>query len=206
MRSAWRGYNNDMLPQSTTHVTLLARLAHEGDEAWNEFHERYGELIHSFARRRGMQPTDCDDVAQDVLLSLTKTMPGFRYDPTKGKFRSYLKTVTLHAVFKRSCQKRGEVNLEHIEQATRVAVGDDAVDAVWEAEWRQYHLRQALRLIEAEFNAADFQAFKGYAIEGGDVRETAEALELTVDQVYQAKSRIMKRLTQFIERQVEDEG
>lgn len=195
-----------MLPHSTTHATLLARLSNAEDGAWKEFHERYDGLIHSFARRRGLQPADCDDIAQEVLLSLSKTLPGFQYDSSKGKFRSYLKTATLHAIFKMNGQKRGAINLEDIEQATRAAAVDDAVDAAWEAEWRQYHLRQALRVIKSEFNAVDFQAFKRYAIEEGGVQETAYALGVSIDQVYQAKSRIMKRLSQVIADQIQEEG
>ena len=146
MRTLGACYTDGMLGQTTTHTTLLARLTDGRDPAaWREFDERYGELIRSFARRQDLQPADCDDVAQDVLFSLSKAMPGFRYDPAKGKFRSYLKTVTLRAIFKRNCQKPAEVALEHIEDATRAAALDTAIEEAWETEWRQYHLRQAMR-------------------------------------------------------------
>ena len=196
-----------MFAETTTHASLLARLVEGADHAaWREFDERYGDLIRGFARRRGLQAADCEDVAQEVLLSLSKAMPGFRYDPTKGKFRSYLKTVVLRVILKKSCQKPGEVALEHIEEATRLAERDAAVEEVWETEWRQNHLRQAMRVIEAEFSEADRRAFQRYAVEGHDARETAASLAMSVDRVYQAKSRITKRLTQIIELQVQDEG
>ena len=104
-----------MQGQTTTHASLLIRLRDGADSAaWKEFHERYGELIRGFARRRDLQAADCDDVAQEVMLSLSKAMPGFRYDPCKGKFRSYLKTVTLRAIFRKTQQKHGEVALGSI--------------------------------------------------------------------------------------------
>jgi RNA polymerase sigma-70 factor (ECF subfamily) len=191
----------------STHITLLQRLSEGQDvNAWQEFYDRYGEVISGFARRRNLQPADCEDVAQDVLLALSKTMPGFRYDPSKGKFRSYLKTVTLHAIFKRKMQRQGEVDWPQIEEATRAASADEGIEEAWEAEWWQYHLRQAMRTVAAEFNSADRQAFQRYAVEGRDVQETAAALEMSVDQVYQAKSRIMRRLSALIEQQIQDEG
>lgn len=191
----------------TTHVSLLRRLSEGNDPtAWQEFHDRYAELISGFARRRQLQPADCEDIVQEVLLALSRTMPGFRYDPGRGKFRSYLKTITLHAIFKRRAREHGEVNLEHIEQATRAAADEEDVEAAWEAEWRQYHLRQAMRTITAEFNDSDQQAFQQYAIEGRGAQETAAALNLSVDQVYQAKSRILRRLSELVEQQVRDEG
>jgi RNA polymerase sigma-70 factor (ECF subfamily) len=196
-----------MFAQTTTHASLLARLADGQDPAaWREFHQRYGELIRGFARRQNLQPADCDDVAQDVLLALSKAMPSFRYDPAKGKFRSYLKTVVLHAIFKRSKHKPGEVNLEYIEEATRAATEDKDIEGIWEEEWRQYHIRLARRRIELEFSEADRAAFEAYALGGRDARETAQALGMSVDQVYQAKSRILKRLSELIDQQVADEG
>lgn len=90
----------------TTHISLLARLSGGEDPlAWTEFCHRYGELIRNFCRAQHLQPADCDDVLQDVLMSLTKSMPRFEYDPSRGKFRSYLKTITLHAIFARTRQK-----------------------------------------------------------------------------------------------------
>lgn len=203
-----------MITQST-HATLLKRLsAGEDPAAWREFCDRYGELIRGFARRQRLQPSDCDDVVQDTLLALTKSMPKFRYEPEKGKFRSYLKTVVLHVIFQRSRQKQGEVSLGEIEAAVgRAADGDfgdisanPEAEAHWEAEWRQYHLRMAMRTIEMEFNEKDREAFDAYAVAGQDARETAASLGLSVDQVYQAKSRILKRLEQLVEQQVREEG
>lgn len=196
-----------MIYAATTHATLLARLSGGEDRtAWDEFCLRYGELILSFARRQNLQPADCDDVVQEVMLALTKSMPGFRYDPTKGKFRSYLKTVVLHAVFRSSRQKQGQHALGEMDGEVKAAENDADLDAIWEEEWRQYHLRQALRVVAAEFSESDRTAFEQYAIQGRDARETAELLGMSVDQVYQAKSRILKRLSKLIAAQVEEEG
>lgn len=192
---------------TATHATLLARLNTGSDaSAWTEFCERYSELIRAFARRQGLQPADCDEVLQDVLLALTQAMPGFQYDPSRGKFRAYLKTAVIHAAYRRFCQKRGEVQVQDVEAAIRTATGDADVEAAWEAEWRQYHMRQAMRTLAAEFNDADRQAFEAYAIAGEDAGRVAERLGLSVDQVYQAKSRMLKRLAAIIERQVAEEG
>ncbi len=192
---------------STTHATLLARLVHGAEPSvWDEFYQRYGGLIRSFARRQNLQPADCDDVLQDVLLSLTRALPEFSYDPCKGKFRSYLKTTTLRAIFKRKWREKGDVTLEHIEEATQAASSDEVIEQHWEAEWRDYHVRLAMRTILVEFNAADREAFERYASRGADAKSVAAELGMSADQVYQAKSRIVSRLTELIDAQVRDEG
>lgn len=193
--------------QTATHTTLLARLSEGSDgAAWAEFHQRYGELIRRFARSRYLQPSDCDDVLQDVLLSLSKSMPGFVYDPTKGKFRSYLKTIVIHAVARKMRQKAPGQALGDVEEATRAMGQDPSVEQSWESEWRQHHVRNAMRVIESEFKEADLEAFRRYALHQQEASVVAEALGMSLDSVYQAKSRIMKRLTKVIETQVVDEG
>lgn len=195
-----------MLDRSTTHATLLARLAGGGDAAWEEFAQRYGSLIRGFARRRGLSEADCDDVLQETLLALSKAMPAFKYDPSKGLFRSYLKTVVVHVICRKSFQKGVPGRLEDLDAITRTALGDDAVETSWESQWRQYHLERAMRTIASEFNEQDVTAFEQYAVAGVDAANVAALLSLTVDQVYQAKSRITRRLSQIIAAQITEEG
>ena len=193
-----------MFSQTATHSTLLARLADVHDpSAWTEFHDRYCELVRTFCRVRGLQPADADDVLQDVMLSLSKSMPGFRYDPSKGKFRSYLKTVVMHAISKKACQNNPAHRLSDVGSQ---ALPQDDDDSLWEAQWRQYHLRRALRIVETEYSHLDRQAFERYAMSGEDVKSVAEALGMSVDHVYQAKSRIARRIGELIRAQVEEEG
>lgn len=186
---------------------MLARLRDRSDAAaWDEFCQRYGELIHGFARRRGLSDVDCDDLVQDVLMALNSAMPGFTYDPGRGRFRSYIKAAVIRAVARRSCQTRGGVSLEDVENVIASHSASEAVEDQWEKEWRHHHLRTAMRTIEAEFSATDRNAFQLYAVEGRDGRETARTLGISVDAVYQAKSRILRRLTRLIEAQVAEEG
>jgi RNA polymerase sigma-70 factor (ECF subfamily) len=188
--------------QYTTHATLLARLAeHVDEQAWSEFHERYGELIRSFTRRYGLQPADCDDVVQDVLVALTGSMESFQYDPAKGRFRSYLKTLTVRAVYQRLRRRCREVQIGEQE-----AMADGEVETQWEREWRHNHVRRAMRRIEAEFNERDRIAFTHYAVNEMPARDTAAALAVSHEHVYQIKSRILKRLSEIIQEQIQDEG
>ena len=191
----------------TTHTTLLSRLSEGVDPAaWKEFHDRYLELIRGFAVRYGLQPADCDDVAQEVLLTLSRSMDGFAYDPERGKFRSYLKTVALRIIFRILRQKRDQRVLGDVDTVERGASADPEVEALWEEEWRRYHVRQAMTRLETEFNERDRLAFSQYVVKGRPPARTAEELGMSMDQVYQAKSRMMKRLSQMIAEQVKDEG
>ena len=174
-------------------------------EAWRAFHERYGDLIRGFARMRGVQPTDCDDLVQEVMVSLARVMrSGFVYDPSKGTFRSYLKTTVIHTIARRARQNRPATGLEAYENASG---GTEAeTDQAWEQQWRQHHTRLAMKTIESEFNATDLEAFQRYALMQHDAATVAGDLRISVESVYQAKSRILRRLSRLIAEQVGEEG
>jgi RNA polymerase sigma factor (sigma-70 family) len=193
----------------TTHASLIARLADRADEAaWREFGERYGSLLRGFALRRGLVGQEVDDIVQEVHAALLGSMPTFRYDPTKGRFRGYLKTIAVRAIQRRIFQKGRMRSLGEIDSGLAdPPAGEDAEqEREWEAEWRQYHMRRAMRTIEVEFSPLDRMAFRRYGVEGVSAAETAEALGLSVEQVYQAKSRIVRRLGELVAEQVAEEG
>jgi len=159
----------------TTHESLLKRLSEGVDPlAWKQFHDRYIELIRGVAFRYGLQPADSEDLAQEVLFALSKAMKGFEYDRSRGKFRSYLKTLTLHKIFEFSRQKRARGPLiEDLEGLAASIPLDPQLEAVWEDEWRQYHVRRAMARLESEFAEKDRTAFSYYAIKGRTADETA---------------------------------
>lgn len=190
---------------SQTHLSLIARLADKSDGlAWSEFWVRYGDLVRGFCLRRGVQPADIDDIAQDVMLSLTKAMPGFQYDPAKGLFRSYLKTAVIHAIHRKFGQKRPTEGLSaaEVDPARR----EESDEPHWESEWRRYHYRRAMMMLEAEFSERDRDIFHRYATLGEPVGTVAADFSLSEAAIYQIKTRVLRRLAETIRVQVAEEG
>lgn len=192
----------------STHASLLAKLKLGGnDDAWSEFDDRYRELLFLFARRRGLQAADADDVAQETLAATHRALPRFDYDPAKGRFRSWLKTAALRTILNR--RRPAADALPHAaDDAPGLAAlaADPELEAAWETEWRRYHVRVATAKARMEFNAKDFAAFEATAVEGRPATEVAAALGLTPDSVYQAKSRLLRRIREHVEAQVAEEG
>ena len=126
------------------------------------------------------------------MFSLSKSMPGFRYDPTKGQVPlTTSRPNVMHAISKKACQTGVASRLSDVGSQS-LPSGEE--DAQWEAQWRQYHLRRALTVVETEYSHLDRQAFERYALGGEEVKAVAEALNMSIDHVYQAKSRIARRI------------
>ncbi len=84
--------------ESASHVrtrpSLLLRLRDRTDaQAWGTFVDLYTPLVYRFCRRRGLQAADAADVAQEVMTQVMRSIGGFTYDPSVGRFRDWLGAV-----------------------------------------------------------------------------------------------------------------
>lgn len=185
----------------STRATLLLRLRDRRDSlSWQAFHDRYGELLYRYARRRGASAVDAEDIVQEVELSLLKALDGFEYDASKGRFRAYLRTAVVRAMGRRADKnnRQGELvdpaNFDYI-----AAVEDTDADERWEREWRSHRLRWALRTIAGDFEEVTINAFRMHVLAGRSVEETAADLGIKPASVYQAKSRVLKRVKEQLD-------
>lgn len=56
-----------------TRASLILRLPNAADvAAWEEFVAIYRPLVHGLAIRRGLQPTDADDLVQEVFAAVAR--------------------------------------------------------------------------------------------------------------------------------------
>ena len=184
-------------PQGTK-PSLLLRIRDAGDTlSWGEFTEVYAPLIRGYCLRRGLQDADAADVSQEVLSQVARSIGTFEYEPGRGRFRDWLGTVTRHKIVRflevkgRNVQA-GWGDLSAAEFATR---GDDPE---WSSAFHARVLESALVRIRDEFESTTWEAFE--RVWGGDrpAPEVARSLNMTIDAVYAAKSRVLRRLREEV--------
>ena len=194
------------MASETTHPSLLSRLRDPDDEkAWREFDARYSELIRRFGKRRGLQAADAEDVAQIVLLALSRSMRSFRLDPARGRFRDYLGRVVNNAIQRQLSRPSRQVRV--LEESVLDALADpgtDPLEPAWHDEWRKHHLRLAMRAVREAFKPDSLAVFERL-LAGASVPDAAAAFGTTPEAVQKIKQRIGQRLREEIERQIQDE-
>jgi len=180
----------------STRLTFLLRLRDGSDKlSWYEFHERYGQLLYRYARKRGASDADAEDIAQEVELYLFKALDGFEYDARKGRFRAYLRSSVIHAMGRKADrQARQPAGLDPHTFDHMASRKDTALDDQWEREWRLHRLRWAMRGVAEDIDPVTLKAFEMHVLGDRSVAETASELGLSKDSVYQAKSRTLKSL------------
>ena len=188
-----------------TRATLLVRLKDIDDsEAWTEFVQLYGPVVYGFARKRGLQDSDAADMVQEVLRSVARNADRMVYDPKKGTFRGWLYTVTRNKIYNfLSAQKRrpraaGDVGSQ--ERLESYADPSNEAEADWELEYQRRLSSKAMERVKHEFQPATWQAFLGTAVEGRPAVEVGESLKMTSGAVYVAKSRVLARLRDEVQK------
>ncbi|WP_422923931.1 RNA polymerase sigma factor [Singulisphaera sp. PoT] len=190
----------------TTRASLLVRLKSPRDErAWAEFVEIYEPLIHRLARAKGVQKADADDLAQDVFRAVAGAIERWDIDPARGSFRAWLSRiarnliVNLLAAHGRQTASFGKGGTEMLELLEALP-GVDADAAEFDLEYRRQVFAVASQRVREHFQETTWEAFWRAGVENRDVAEVAVELGLTPGALYVARSRVIARLRQEIER------
>ena len=175
----------------TTPVSLLERLRQpNATDAWDHFVKLYTPLLYYWAKRLGLQESDAADLVQDVFTLLVQKLPEFRYDSSRS-FRNWLLTVMTNK-WRDRVRRREPAALGHRMLADMTAPVEP--DSLSEAEYCERLVREALRLMQAEFSPSMWKACWEHVVMGRPAAEVAAELGSRVGSVYVARSRILTRL------------
>ncbi|MCI0458635.1 MAG: sigma-70 family RNA polymerase sigma factor [Gemmataceae bacterium] len=182
----------------TTPASLLERLRQPGERAaWDRFVQLYTPFLYYWARRLGLQEPDASDLVQDVFILLLQKLPEFAYDQHKS-FRNWLRTVLFNKW--RENRRRATLPARQVDAAALARiVGPDNVEGLMEAEFQQYLAIRALQLMQDEFRPTTWKACWEHIVVGRPAVDVAQELEITVNAVYLATSRVLRRLRQELQ-------
>jgi len=189
------GYQ-DLIP---TRRSLLGRLKDLGDDAsWKEFFDTYWKLIYSVALKSGLRAEQAEDVVQETVISVVKTINSYRYEPSVT-FKGWLHHLVRRRVadhFRR--EGRRELLLDDAippESADESLVGQIAdpaasvLDAVWEEEWQRNLVEAALERLKPQVSVKQYQVFYLHVIKGQAVREVAGTMNVSSAYVHLTRHR-----------------
>lgn len=185
-----------------TRVTLLLRIRDAADtEAWQQFVELYGPFVHSWYRNRGLQDADACDLTQEVLQGVAQGASRLQYDPQRGTFRSWLFTIARRRMHD-FLERRGRLpssgeDTDHFQSLAVAPAADE--EAEWELSYQQHLFSLAAAHVKTRVEPLTWQAFWLTAVKGQPGQKVAQQLQMSIGNVYVAKSRVMARLKQRIE-------
>lgn len=178
-----------------TSASLLERLRADPNPAgWRQFLDLYTPLIRTWLSRHFLQAADADDLTQQVLTVVVRKLPAFRHSGRRGAFRAWLRAITVNALrsFWRSRPEPAPRGFDDL--LDRLQDPASELSLQWDREHDEHVTGCALRLIEPEFKATTWQAFRRLVLDESDPEAVAAELGLSINAVLIAKSRVLARL------------
>lgn len=200
----------------TTSKTLLRTLGENARSArWAEFVDRYRPMMETFlATHFPALASEFDDIMQNTLLVLVRTLPNYRYSPGEnGAFRSYLTGILHHKACACARVHERDARRDKIVQgdAEAPAQPDFLCSKREEAAWRESVYEVALRQLLADESIQERtkQVFIRVVMRGEPLADVAKAFGIEPNAAYQIRFRMIQRLkntVEALEKAVSDEN
>ena len=181
----------------STSTSLLQRACADDQLAWQRLCRLFGPSVYRAARKLGLGVEDAADIVQDVFTSVARSLARFDRSEPGSTFRGWLYVITRNKVrdrarmLSRRLETAPATDLQLDINLAADEVDDDFSDDVTET---QRIVHRALEVIQIEFERSTWQAFHRVTVDGAKAAEVAVELSMSVGAVYQAKSRVVKRL------------
>jgi RNA polymerase sigma-70 factor (ECF subfamily) len=207
---------DDSIP---TRASLLNRLKNPDDQqGWQEFVETYRRLIHGVAIKAGLTDAEAQDVVQDTVISVSRNLAEFKYDPAVCSFRTWMLRLTRWRIIDQIRKRapggaapagasggRGDdtATTATLERIPNLAESD--LELLWNSEWETAVLDVAMARVKRRISPEQFQMFDLYALKQMPVRQVAEILGVSMPRVYLAKHRVavlLKKEIKALEREM----
>jgi RNA polymerase sigma-70 factor (ECF subfamily) len=197
-----------------TRASLLGRLKDwQDEESWREFFNIYRQLIFSFAIKSGLTEAEAEDVVQETVISVAKTIKEFEYDPERCRFKSWLRHLTQKRIadcFRKRPREQLLPRTVSGDTARTAAIervpSEDNLESIWEEEWQKRLLDAAIERVKTQVSAEQYQMFDFYVLKKMPARKVTAALGTSVGQLYLAKHRISKLIKKEVRRLEEKMG
>jgi RNA polymerase sigma-70 factor (ECF subfamily) len=193
-----RATESDQVAGGLTPLSLLERARAHDPQAWSRLVGLYHPLVLSWCARAGINAADADDVAQEVFAAAAGALDRFRRDRVGDTFRGWLRAITRTQILLLFRRGRNRPQAEGGSDAWQnlQEVVDPLPGPGEEEESVEVNLlhQRAMELVRAEFEQRTWRAFELTVIEDRSTADVAGELGTTVNNVRQAKSRVLRRL------------
>jgi RNA polymerase sigma-70 factor (ECF subfamily) len=189
-----------------TSTSLLRRVKAQDQEAWTRLVSLYHPLVYRWCRQAGLQEADAVDVGQEAFCAVSRSMADFRHDRPGDTFRGWLRRITQNKLRDHFLTRRPElvgIGGDAASKALSRVPSDDGAELGDPTEEARYVYRRGFELIGCEFEEQTREAFRRVVLEYQLPEDVARDLGMTVNAVYLAKSRILRRLREEFEDLIE---
>lgn len=178
----------ELLP---TRESLLSRIRDWQDESWQEFFETYWKLIYNTARRYELSDAEAQEVVQETMIGVSKSIPSFEYDPGRCSFKTWLMNLILWRI---TDQIRKRASFAQLDQVALNVPEQKEFSEHWEADWERNLASVAMERVKNQVSPQTFQIFSFCVLQKKGIDATSEVLGVSKARVYLIRHRVYKRI------------
>ena len=185
------------MKDQVTRMTLIQRVKNQMDQqSWEEFTEFYSPYIMGILHKAGIKYEFIEDLCQEILLRIWKSIENFEYDPAKCKFRTWLGTVCrnhIYNFYERVTKKHNNVDMDE----SYLPPGEADINEIIEKEWQVYIAKKAFEKVSEQFNEKAMVSYSEYQ-KGKDVAEISKEIDVAENTIYVYHRRVKQAMTREI--------
>jgi RNA polymerase sigma factor (sigma-70 family) len=197
--------HDELIP---TRASLLARLKNlEDHDSWQNFFDTYWKLIYGVCTKRGLSPSEAEDVVQETMCAIVKHMPNFSYDRNLGSFKSWLLNMVRWRIADQYRKRAVVKNMPRQSSANDTKAIEEFPDletqqlqSIWDKEWEQALLEAAIVKTRRTINPKKLQIFDLVVRQQVPPNDVAKTFNISVNQVYLVKHRVTQQIKVEVER------
>lgn len=192
---------------STLSSESLEKVREFDDLAWQKMVDLYYPSVYAWCRRSGIDEHTAADVSQEVFRSVAGSLHGFDRDRDrtaesggKQSLGAWIRTITRRRIADHFAASGDPPGLGGTTQQFWMGQLVEPVQSEPGAGGSSNRkLREAVNQVQQEFEPNSWQAFWLVAVQQRPTDEVAESLGMSLNAIYLAKGRIMRRLTELLE-------
>jgi RNA polymerase sigma-70 factor (ECF subfamily) len=186
-------------PGSGTLLILRLRECPADQPTWDQFVRRYGRVIYAWCQQRGLQDADCQDLTQDIFVSL---LDGARtFDRARGRFLPWLYGV-VHNRIHDWCNKADHRQTRLGTEAIRKQLAEEKARGELEARLNEEFDLELMEMAEVRVrlrvNPQTWDAYQVVKKQGRPLKEAAQQLSLPLGHVSRYANRVVQLMREEI--------
>jgi RNA polymerase sigma-70 factor, ECF subfamily len=187
-----RTTDDDLRSSLGTQASLIQRVRDLTDTAsWAEFDRLYRPFLFKITRRSGLPLEDADEVVQEVFAKVAQAIVEFRLDHERGRFRGWLKAITVRKLIDRRRARDRSVSPVAMTSDPLVF---DSLEEEWDRAYRRHVLDHAMEEVRSRIEPKTWTCFEEHTLRRRRADEIAAELGMTVYAVYVNAFRTIQRI------------
>jgi RNA polymerase sigma factor (sigma-70 family) len=198
---------------STTHLSLIAGLRQETEEAWERFDRSYRPwLLDWLTHRLDLHAEDAADIVQEVMAAIMEEFrkqrlglrPAFQHKGA-GSFRAWLREVMHHRTLAYLRSERLRRPVPNGEELLRqLATEDSDLSRLWNQQHEARAIQYAWETIQLEFDERAWRPVRAVLFQRRPTREVAREFAIPLRTLFSYQKVIKERLRDLLAGMLDD--